>query len=123
MRKTLIVLTVAVTALALLVTIWFGLANAQPSSAQMSHTGMLVAQGQMAPGPMGQQMQRQMAQMDASIKALRAQLDKVSPDRLSDDQRAMYEYLRILQTHLESMHASMGTMQGMMMQMPGMMGR
>jgi hypothetical protein len=32
----------------------------------------------------------------------------------------MYAYLKILQTHLETMGGMMGTMQDMMMQMPGM---
>ena len=31
----------------------------------------------------------------------------------------MYEYLKVLQTHLETMHGMLGTM----MQMPGMRGR
>lgn len=72
------------------------------------------------------QMQRQMAQMDATVKALRAQLNKVNPDLLTGQERPMYEYLKILQTHMESMHPMTQTMQdtmrGMMqrmMQMPG----
>lgn len=69
------------------------------------------------------QMQRQMAQMNTTVKALRAQLNKINPDLLTGQERPMYEYLKILQTHLETMQAMMGTMQGMMMQMPGMMGR
>jgi deazaflavin-dependent oxidoreductase (nitroreductase family) len=39
---------------------------------------------------------------------------------LTGQERPMYAYLKILQTHLETMGGMMGTMQDMMMQMPGM---
>lgn len=73
------------------------------------------------------QMERQMAQMEATVKALRGQLTKVNPDLLTGQERPMYEYLKIMQTHMEAMLSMMQTMQGpmrdmmqrMMMQMPG----
>lgn len=66
-------------------------------------------------------MQRQMAQMEATIKQLRAQLDKVKPDLLTGQERALYDYLKLLQTHLDAMPAMMQSMQGMMNMMPGTM--
>lgn len=73
------------------------------------------------------QMQRQMTQMEATIKALREQLNKVNPDLLTGQERPMFEYLKIMQTHMEAMLSMMQTMRGtmggmmqrMMMQMPG----
>ena len=70
-------------------------------------------------GPMGnppmmmQQMQAQMAQMQATMQAMRAQLDKINPELLTGQERPMYEYLKIMQTHMEQMHAMMGTMMRM----------
>lgn len=69
------------------------------------------------------QMQRQMTEMNNTVRALRAQLSKINPDLLTGQERPMYEYLKILQTHLETMQGMMGSMQGMMMQVLGMMGR
>ena len=77
------------------------------------------AQPAMPAGQMMQQMQGQMAEMTASIKALRGQLDKTNPELLTGQERPMYEYLKVLQTHLETMHGMLGTM----MQMPGLRGR
>jgi TolA-binding protein len=96
-----------------------GLASAQ-SRPPMPGPGMM-SQSQMPMSPA--QMQQQMAQMSATVKALRAQLNKINPDLLTGQERPMYEYLKLLQTHLETMQGMMGSMQGMMMQIPGMMGR
>lgn len=71
---------------------------------------------------MMQQMQRQMQQMEATIRALRAQLDKVNPDLLTGQERPLYEYLRMLQAHLETMPPMMRNMQGMMQMMTTMQG-
>ncbi|MEX0766371.1 MAG: hypothetical protein WD140_06135 [bacterium] len=92
-----------------------GLARAQ-QGAQMP-PGMMVAQSRMPMHQMTQQMQRQMAQMNVTTRSLRAQLDKINPDLLTGQQRPMYEYLKLLQSHLEAMNATMGSMQGMMMRM------
>lgn len=92
-------------------------------------TGQQMAQMTQQMNQMMQQMQRQMAQMEASIKALRKQLDKVNPDLLTGQQRAMYDYLKLLQAHLDTMvpmmqmsgetMGMMPMMMQMMMQMPG----
>ena len=66
---------------------------------------------------MAAQMQAHMAQMTARVRAMRQQLDKINPDLLTGQQRPMYEYLKLLQSHLEAMNATMGSMQGMMMRM------
>lgn len=78
---------------------------------QMS-SGAMLAQGQMPMNQVAHQMQQQMAQMEATIKALRGQLDRINPDLLTGQERPMYEYLKILQAHVETMHRTMGTMQG-----------
>lgn len=62
---------------------------------------------------MMQQMQAQMAQMEATMQAMRAQLKKINPELLTGQERPMYEYLRIMQTHMEQMHAMMGPMMRM----------
>jgi hypothetical protein len=88
--------------------------------AQAQPTGPMPMQmpgGMMSPQQMNAQMQAHMAQMNARVKALRQQLDKINPDLLTGQERPMYEYLKLLQTHLETMNAAMGSMQGMMMQM------
>ncbi len=67
-------------------------------------------------GPMGtshmmmQPMQVQMAQMQATMQAMRAQMEKINPDLLTGQERPMYEYLKLMQIHMEQMHAMMGTM-------------
>jgi cell division protein FtsB len=82
-------------------------------------TGVRAQQMPMHQGPMGnspmmmQQMQAQMAQMQATMQAMRAQLDKINPELLTGQERPMYEYLKIMQTHMEQMHAMMGTMMRM----------
>lgn len=90
-----------------------GLAGAQPENQmpmmlmQMGSSGMMHQQ----PMPMDQmmrQMQQQMAQMNTTIQALRRELDKINPELLTSQQRPMYEYLKILQGHLESMYGMMG---------------
>lgn len=68
--------------------------------------------GPRQPMPMGQmmgQMQQHMNQMTADLRAMRAQLDKVNPDSLTPQERSMYEYLRLLQRHMETMLGWMGT--------------
>lgn len=94
----------------------------QPNQMHMQMPSAMMMQSPMPMNQMTQQMQRQMAQMTVTVKALRTQLDRINPDLLTGQERPMYEYLKILQTHLETMHGMMGTMQGMM-QMPGMPGR
>ena len=81
------------------------------------------AVAQMPMGQMMGQMQRQMNQMTANLRAMRAQLDKINPALLTPSERAMFEYLTLLQTHMETMQVWMGTAQGAMRQMPGMMRR
>jgi|GEM_PF-2605208 len=66
---------------------------------------------------MAAQMQAHMAQMTARVRAMRQQLDKINPDLLTGQERPMYEYMRLLQTHMETMNSATGTMQGMMMRM------
>lgn len=106
-------------ALIVVLSILLGLASAQARPA-MPGPGMM-SQNQMPMNPA--QMQAQMAQMNPTVKALRAQLNKINPDLLTGQERPMYEYLKLLQAHLETMQGMMGAMQGMMMQVPGMMGR
>ncbi len=89
-----------------------------------------LAQAQMGPGgqmmgsqqPLGQmmgQMQQQVGQMTMNLKTMRAQLDRVNPAMLTPSERTMFDYLKLLQTHMETMQAWMGTAQGAMMQMSG----
>lgn len=58
--------------------------------------------------PIGQ-MQQHMTQMTADLRAMRAQLDKVNPDSLTPQEHQMYEYLKLLQRHMETMQGWMGT--------------
>ena len=121
MNRQLLLLSVVAVAVVIVAGQMLGWAQAQPASpifAQMQKTPMMSQPG-MPVGQMMQQMQGQMAGMTASIKALRAQLDKTNPELLTGQERPMYEYLKLLQTHLETMHGMLGTM----MQMPGMRGR
>ncbi len=82
-------------------------------------TDVRAQQMPMHQGPTGnspmmmQQMQAQMGQMQVTMQAMRAQLDKISPELLTGQERPMYEYLKIMQTHMEQMHAMMGTMMRM----------
>jgi hypothetical protein len=71
-------------------------------------------------GQMMQQMQMQRTQMNATVSALRKQLEQINPDLLTGQERPMYAYLKILQGHLENMGGMMGTMPDTMMKMPGM---
>ena len=121
MNRQLLLLSVVTVAALIVAGQMLGGAQAQPASpifAQMPKMPM-TPQPAMPVGQMMQQMQGQMAEMTASIKALRAQLDKTNPELLTGQERPMYEYLKLLQTHLETMHGMLGTM----MQMPGMRGR
>jgi len=91
-----------------------GRAQAQPMGTMPMQGEMMTPQQMKA---MMAQMQAHMAQMNIRVKALRQQLDKINPDLLTGPERPMYEYLKLLQTHLEAMNAMMGSMRGMMMQM------
>lgn len=93
-----------------------GRAQAQPMSPMpMQMPGGMMTGQQM--DAMAAQMQAHMAQMTARARAMRQQLDKINPDLLTGQERPMYEYMRLLQTHMETMNSAMGTMQGMMMRM------
>lgn len=77
---------------------------------------------------MMRRMQRQMArmnqmrmQMDAQIKALREPLNKVNPDLLTGQERPLYEYLKLMQAHMETMPPMMRSMQDTMQEMMPMM--
>lgn len=121
MKKYIAVLAVAGVVAGIVAGQFLGHVQAQPASPmQMPMPGTPpAAQHPMSTGQMMQQMQRQMAEMNTSVKALRAQLDKTNPELLTGEERPMYDYLRTLQTHLETMHGMLGTM----MQMPGLTGR
>jgi hypothetical protein len=71
----------------------------------------------MGNSPMMMQLMQQLAQTQATTQALRAQLEKINPDLLTGQERPMYEYLKIMQSHTEQMHATMNTMMQMMMPM------
>lgn len=93
-----------------------GRAQAQPMGPMpMQMPGGMMTGQQM--DAMAAQMQAHMAQMTARVRAMRQQLDKINPDLLTGQERPMYEYMRLLQTHMETMNSAMGTMQGMMMRM------
>ncbi len=93
---------------------------AQPV-APMPTAQMMGPGGQMmGPGQMMGQMQQHMTQMTANLKAMRAQLDRINPAMLTPSERAMYDYLKLLQTHMDTMQGWMGNAQGMMQQMPRM---
>jgi hypothetical protein len=84
------------------------------SAAGVGAQQMPMPHGSMGSSPMMmQRMQAQMARMQVTIQAMRAQLDKINPDLLTGQERPMYEYLKIMQTHMEQMHAMMGTMMQM----------
>jgi hypothetical protein len=87
----------------------------------MAPAAQMMGPGQQMPmAPTTGQMQQQMNQMTTNLRAMRAQLDKVNPDLLTAQQRPMYEYLKLLQKQMESMHGMMGMMQGAIGQMPAM---
>lgn len=73
---------------------------------------MMGPRQQMPMGQMMRQMQQHMNQMTADLRAMRAQLDKVNPDSLTPQERSMYEYLRLLQRHMETMRGWMSMSQG-----------
>lgn len=99
-----------------------GRAQAQPMGPMpMQMPGGMMTNQQM--NAMMAQMQAHMAQMTARVRAMRQQLDKVNPDLLTGQERPMYEYLKLLQSQLETMNAMMGSMQGMMGGMMMRMGR
>ena len=103
---------------AILLGLWTAsLAQAQ-LRAQMPMNPQGMQTGQMM--QMMHRMQMQQAQMNATLAALRQELDQIHPDLLTGQERPMYAYLKILQTHLETMGGMMGAMQDMMMQMPSM---
>jgi len=94
---------------------------AQPvAQMPMAPGGQMMRPGQQMPmGQMMGQMQQHMNQMPANLRAMRAQLDKVKPDLLTAQERPMYEYLKLLQAHMEAMQTWMGMAQGTIRQMPG----
>ncbi len=93
---------------------------AQPlAQGQMGPGGQMMGSQQTQVGQMMGQMQQQMSQMTMNLKTVRAQLDKINPTMLTPSERAMFDYLKLLQTHMETMQAWMGTAQGAMMQMSG----
>jgi len=97
-----------------------GRAQAQPMGPMPMQGPMPKQGGEMTSQQMNAmmaQMQAHMAQMNASVKTLRQQLDKINPELLTGQERPIYEYLKLLQTHLETMNAMLGSMQGMIMQM------
>jgi hypothetical protein len=79
------------------------LGNAQPAMMHQGPDHMMMTPQQM------QMMHQQMAQMTATLQNMQAQLDKINPQLLTGQERPMYEYLRIMQAHMEQMHAMMGT--------------
>lgn len=81
-------------------------------SAQMMGAGQ-----QMSTGMMMGQMQQQMARMTATLRAMRTRLDAITPALLTPSERAMLDYLKLLQAQMETMHGWMDTAQGMMQQM------
>ena len=99
--------------------IMLGLWTASLAQAQLRAQMPMNPQG-MQMGQMMHQMQMQRAQMNATVSALRKQLEQINPDLLTGQERPMYAYLKILQAHLETMGGMMGTMQDTMTKMPGM---
>lgn len=116
MRIARLVLAVVIVLGALVSLQVIGRAQAQPMGPMpmQMHGGMMTTQQMNA---MMAQMQAQMSQMTARVRAMRQQLDKINPDLLTGQERPMYEYLKLLQSHIEAMNAMMGSMQRTMMQM------
>lgn len=118
MRIARLVLAVVIVLGALVSLQVIGRAQAQPMGPMpmpMQMQGGMMTGQQMA--AMTAQMQAQMSQMTARVRAMRQQLDKINPDLLTGQERPMYEYLKLLQSQLETMNAMMGSMQGTMMRM------
>lgn len=93
--------------------------TAQPAQMPMAPGAQMMGPGpQMSTGMMMGQMQQQMDRMTATLRAMRARLDAINPALLTPSERAMLDYLKLLQTQLETMHGWMGTAQGMLQQMP-----
>jgi hypothetical protein len=95
---------------------------AQPAvQVPMSPSAQMMGPGQSGTptGMMMGQMQQQMEQMTATLRAMRAQLDRINPALLTPSERAMYDYLRLMQTQMQTMNGWMGNAQGVMRQMPG----
>jgi len=93
---------------------------AQPvAQMPMNPGGPMMSGGQQMPmGQMMGQMQQQIGQMTANLRAMRAQLDRINPDLLTARERPMYEYLNLMQVQMETMRGWMGNAQGVMRQMP-----
>lgn len=89
---------------------------AQPvAQIPMAPRGPMMGPGQQMPmGQMLGRMQQHMNQVTADLRAMRAQLDKVNPDLLTPQERPMYEYLKLLQRHMETMQGWMGMVHGTM---------
>ena len=115
-----LVLTIGVGSL-----VYAGRTQAQPvAQMPMSPSVQTMGPGQQIPmGQMMGQMQQHMNQMTASVRALRGQLDKINPELLTAQERPMYKYLKLLQTHLEATQGWMGITQGAIQQMMPRMGR
>jgi uncharacterized cupredoxin-like copper-binding protein len=78
---------------------------------------LALAQMPMQPGrPMSgpQHMPSHMSQMTATVQAMRAQFNRINPALLTSSEQAMYEYLKLLQAHFESMAGGMRMPGGMM---------
>lgn len=88
----------------------------------MGPTAQMMGPGgqMMGPGQMMGQMQQQMDRMNTTLKAMRARLERINPAMLTPAEREMFEYLKLLQTHMESMQSWMGGSMGVMRQIPGM---
>ncbi len=93
---------------------------AQPvAQTPMGPGGQMMGQGQQMPmGQMMRQMQQQMDAMSSNLRAMRARLDRINPGLLTPAEREMYEYLKLLQSHMETMQMWAGNAQGIMRQMP-----
>lgn len=115
-----LVLTIGVGSL-----VYAGRTQAQPvAQMPMNPSAPMMGPGQQMPmGQMMGQMQQHMNQMNATVRAMRAHLGKVNPELLTAQERPMYEYLKLLQAHLEAMQGWMGMTQGAMQQMMPRMGR
>lgn len=85
----------------------------------MGPGGPMMGPGQQMPmGQMMVQMQQQMGMMSSNLQAMRARLDRINPGLLTPAEREMYEYLKLMQSHMETMQMWAGNAQGVMRQMP-----
>jgi hypothetical protein len=89
------------------------------AQASQGSSGQMMGSQHMAMEQMAGQMQHQMDEMGMNLKSMRAQIDKISPGLLTEQESAMYEYLKLLQLHMEAMQGWMGMAQGAMRQMGG----